>query len=55
MIPESRSGFGGNRPANAFSSRCMYLCVVEMVACARSLRANSMPFALQIFVPHSAR
>src|SRR5262245_917797 len=41
--------------ASSRSSRCMYLCVVEMFACPRSRRAYLIPFSRQIFVPHSCR
>jgi hypothetical protein len=41
--------------ASSRSSRCMYLCVVEMIACPNRRRAYSIPFSRQIFVPHSCR
>src|SRR5262249_8909135 len=41
--------------ASSRSSRCMYLCVVEMLAWPSNRRAYSIPFSRQIFVPHSCR
>ena len=41
--------------ASSLSSRCIYRWVVAMLACPSNLRAYSMPFSRQIFVPHSWR